>query len=162
MTGTGTTIIRTVGQAVQARALVSVMPADSVAEACATLDRENVGCLAVLEEGRLVGVFSERDVIRRVVVKGRAPEETRVAEVMTADPQTVGRDTSLVIAMDLMTRGGFRHLPVEDDGIVFGMLSMRGIPAHYRLLYERYEAAFDELDRLSAMGVDRYGKATPA
>lgn len=150
-------IIRTVGQAVQARALVSIGPAASVTEACAVLDRENVGCLAVLSDRVLVGVFSERDVIRRVVVPGLPLAGTRVADVMTADPQTVGPEASLVIAMDLMTRGGFRHLPVEEDGHVYGMLSMRDIPAHYRLLHERYESAFDELDRLQAMGVSRYG-----
>lgn len=141
-------IIRTVGQAIEERAMVSVAPDASVREACRLLDRENVGAVGVTDDTGLVGVLSERDVIRRVVVARRPVDTTRVGEVMTRDPQTVGRETSLVIAMDLMLRGGFRHLPIVDDGHVYGMLSMRDIPSQYRMLYERYEAAFTELDDL--------------
>lgn len=155
-------LVRTVGQAVKDRPLVWVPPSASVAETCEALNRENVGCVAVLEDGRLVGVLSERDVIRRVIVQGRSISETCVEAVMTPDPQTAGPETSLVIAMDLMTRGGFRHLPVEDDGQVHGMLSLRDIPGQYRLLYERYEAAFDELDHLKELGVTTYGPRAEA
>jgi len=146
-------LIRTVGQAVDGRTLFSVAPDASVYEACAILDRENIGALAVIDGTGLIGVVSERDVVRRAVVPGRSPAETPVAEIMTAEPQTVGRETSLVIAMDIMSRGGFRHLPVVDDDICYGMVSMRDIPPHYRTLYDRYEAAFTELDERAALGL---------
>lgn len=148
-------IIRTVAQAVSERPLVSVAPGASVSDACALLDRENVGALGVTDDTGLIGVLSERDVIRRVIVAKRPLDTTCVGEVMTPDPQTVGRESSLVIAMDLMLRGGFRHLPIVDDGQVYGMLSMRDIPGQYRVLYERYEAAFTELDELAAQASSR-------
>jgi CBS domain-containing protein len=152
-------LIRTVAQAVEGRPVVAIAPTASVYSAVELLQRENIGALAVSDPTGLAGVVSERDVVRRCVFARCDIDEMAVSEIMTPDPQTVGRDTSLVIAMDLMMRGGFRHLPVVDDGIVYGMLSMRQIPAQYRMLYERYEAAFTELDELAAMGVQRYRSA---
>lgn len=143
-------IIRTVGQIVDNRPAISVSPDTSVLSSCRLLEEANVGALAVVDAGRLVGILSERDVVRRCVGQERDPTVTEAREIMTPDPQTVPREASLVIAMDLMLRGGFRHLPVEEDGEVFGILSMREIPSQYRLLYERFEAAFTELDDLVA------------
>lgn len=146
-------LIRTIGQAVENRPLFSVAPGASVYDACLLLDRENIGALAVLDGAALVGLVSERDVIRRAVRPRLPLDDTPVARIMTPDPQTAPRATSLVIAMDLMMRGGFRHLPVVDDGICHGMISLRDIPAHYRTLYDRYEAAFTELEERAALGL---------
>lgn len=143
-------LIRNVKEAVAGRALVSVAPDETILDACLILDRENIGALAVLEGGALAGILSERDVIRRAVARRMPLETTRVGDIMTLDPQTVGPETPLVLARDLMIRGGFRHLPIVDDTAVLGMLSLRDIPARYGDLHERFEAAFTELEEAVA------------
>lgn len=143
-------IIRTVGDAISDRSLVSVGPSVSIFSACEALAAENIGAVPVVDGKELLGVFSERDVVRRAIPARMDLDETMVSAVMTPDPTTVWRETSLVLAMDLMQRGGFRHLPVTDGELCVGMLSMRDIPTQYRILYERYEAALTELDGVTA------------
>src|SRR5205085_10043551 len=79
----------------------------------AMVDR-NIGAVPVLRDGLLVGIFSERDLMRYVVVEGRDPRDTRVSAVMTEDPLTVGPDEDPQTCMLLTRRHGFRHLPVCD------------------------------------------------
>jgi CBS domain-containing protein len=84
----------------------------------------------------LVGIFTERDILRRVVAAGRDSDATRVADAMTPDPRTVSAETSLVKAFALMVEGNFRHLPVvEGDGRVIAMLSIRDIPQEHQLMH---------------------------
>jgi CBS domain-containing protein len=90
----------------------------------------NIGAVPVLENGRLVGIFSERDLMKRVVVGGREPEGTRVGQVMTEDPMTVEDSDSLETCMTLMRRHGFRHLPVCRNGELVGLVSLRDIVLH--------------------------------
>jgi len=90
----------------------------------------NIGAVPVLRDGKLIGMFSERDLMKRVVVEGRDPRETRVEEVMTADPLTVSRQESLENCMLLMRRHGFRHLPICDGGQLVGVVSLRDIMLH--------------------------------
>lgn len=155
-------LIRTVGDAVAGRPLHDVTGDATVLQASELLETHNVGALAVMEAGEMIGILSERDIVRRAVARRKPPETTRVAEIMTPDPQTVGPETSLVIAMDLMLRGGFRHLPVIDDGKIYGMLSMRDVPGTYRLLHERFEAAFTELEEAAKLGVGQSVEVSPA
>lgn len=131
-------IIRSIREVVANRPLHSIGPEETLRAACRILGEDEIGALAVVEGGRLVGILSEHDVIRRAVGRGKRMDETRVAEVMTADPVTVSADGSLAEAMEAMLIGRFRHLPVIEDGSVTGMLSMRDIPTEYRLMFERY------------------------
>jgi CBS domain-containing protein len=95
----------------------------------AMVDR-NIGAVPVLQDGELVGIFSERDLMRRVVVESRDPHTTLVVEVMTQDPLTVGPDEDVETCMVLMRRHGFRHLPICDGKILKGMVSLRDIMLH--------------------------------
>jgi CBS domain-containing protein len=95
----------------------------------AMVDR-NIGAVPVLRDGLLVGIFSERDLMKRVVVEGRDCRTTRVEEVMTEDPLTVSPDESLENCMLLMRRHGFRHLPVCEGKQLRGIVSLRDILLH--------------------------------
>ena len=97
--------------------------------ALAMVDR-NIGAVPVLRDGVLVGIFSERDLMKRVVVEGRDCRTTRVEEVMTGDPLTVSPDESLENCMLLMRRHGFRHLPVCEGKQLRGIVSLRDILLH--------------------------------
>jgi CBS domain-containing protein len=102
----------------------------SVLEVAQAMVERNIGAVPVLRAGRLVGVFSERDLMRRVVVEGRDPGRTRVEEVMTADPLTVAPTADLETCRYLMRRHGFRHLPVCEQEKLHGIVSMRDILLH--------------------------------
>jgi CBS domain-containing protein len=95
----------------------------------AMVDR-NIGAVPVLRDGLLVGIFSERDLMKRVVVEGRDSRTTRLDEVMTDDPLTVSPDESLETCMVLMRRHGFRHLPICDGKQLRGIISLRDILLH--------------------------------
>ena len=90
----------------------------------------NIGAVPVLRDGLLVGIFSERDLMKRVVVEGRDPRTTRVEEVMTEDPLTVTPQESLETCMLLMRRHGFRHLLVCEGKQLRGIISLRDILLH--------------------------------
>ena len=102
----------------------------TVLEVAHAMVERNIGAVPVLHEGLLVGVFSERDLMRRVVVEGRDPARTIVGEVMTADPLTVEPTADLETCRYLMRRHGFRHLPVCQQQQLFGIVSMRDILLH--------------------------------
>ena len=105
--------------------LVQAPPSASVQEAAASMKERGVGAVLVIDEGRLVGIFTERDVVYRVVAAGRDPAATRLAEVMTADPKTVAPEETFGYALLLMHEQGFRHAPVVKDGAVVGIVSAR-------------------------------------
>ena len=101
-----------------------------VAEAVAVMRREKTGCLLVTSGGRLVGVFTERDLLARVLAKGQ-PLDTVVRAVMTPNPVTVGPKDPVRTAIRRMEKGGYRHLPVVDEsGRPVGVLSA-GRVVHY-------------------------------
>lgn len=104
--------------------------AQSVLQVAQAMVERNIGAVPVLQEGLLVGVFSERDLMRRVVVEGRDPAHTRVGEVMTPDPLTVEPTTDLETCRFLMRRHGFRHLLVCEQQKLHGIVSMRDIMLH--------------------------------
>ncbi len=130
--------IRSISQLIEGRKLVSVTPDTTAQDACAVLDQRNIGALAVVSENRLVGILSERDLIRRCFCRG-ASSDTPVAKLMTSNPQTIRPSDSIASAMETMLEGRFRHVPVmneQDEPI--GMVSMRDIPTQYRLMVERF------------------------
>jgi CBS domain-containing protein len=99
----------------------------SVLEAAREMVASNIGAVPVLRDGELVGIFSERDIMKRVVAAGRDPARTRVSEVMTADPLTVDIREGIEHCMVLMKQHGFRHLPVCDGKKLKGIVSLRDI-----------------------------------
>ena len=107
--------------------VVSVRPDDSVQVAITRMLEENVGSVAVCEEGRLVGIFTERDVLR-LAGEGAGPlHELQVGHVMTRAPAVVSPDDDVVAAAGLMAERRIRHLPVAQDGNVVGILGIRDV-----------------------------------
>ena len=110
-----------------ARSIVKVRPDLSVLEAIKVLASEDIGAAVVMNGDRLVGIFSERDYTRKVILKGRSSDSTRVEEIMTPNVITVTPRTKTRDCMAIMTEKTIRHLPVVDDGRVVGMVSIRDI-----------------------------------
>jgi len=104
-----------------------VQAEETVLEAARLMVAKNIGAVPVLRNGELVGIFSERDIMKRVVAEQRDPARTRVAEVMTADPLVVDVRENIENCMLLMRQHGFRHLPICDGRKLKGMVSLRDI-----------------------------------
>ena len=102
----------------------------TVLETVRAMVERNIGAVPVLHKGRVVGIFSERDLMRRVVAEGRNPLATCLAEVMTDDPLTISMNEEVENCMALMRRHNFRHLPVCHEGHLIGMISLRDILLH--------------------------------
>jgi CBS domain-containing protein len=110
---------------------VAVETSATVLEAVQVMAEEGVGAVAVVENGELRGIFTERDVMLRVVLRERRPRETRVGEVMTSPPKTASRDTHAEDALNFMLEQHIRHLPVVDEsGKLLGTLSIRNLLEH--------------------------------
>jgi len=107
------------------RKLVVAAPHTTVIEAAKLMKKGKVGAVLVVEEGRLVGIFTERDALFRVIAEGRDPESTVMRDVMTPDPTTVGPDETFGYALLLMYENGFRHAPVVENGRPVGVVSAR-------------------------------------
>jgi CBS domain-containing protein len=142
-------IYRNVGALISEQTTISLEPKASVQEAAQQMAKHRIGAIAVVELGRLKGIFTERDLVNRVVAKGLQPHEVRLEEVMTKDPVTVTSETALVPSLAIMFERRFRHLPVLDDGHVVGVLSCRDIPTSYWNMFERWESAQSELEIVS-------------
>lgn len=96
-----------------------------VSEAASLMATKNVGAIMVVEDERLVGIFTERDVVFRVVARGLDPRTTTLTEVMTTAPHTIEPDKPFGYALRIMQENGFRHLPVIEDGKPVGIVSSR-------------------------------------
>jgi CBS domain-containing protein len=105
----------------------SLHPQETVYDALKTLSDKDVGALMVLDEGMLVGVFSERDYTRKIALAGKASRDTRVEEIMTATVLTVSPKATTDECMALMSQKKIRHLPVVVGDSVLGMISIRDI-----------------------------------
>ena len=102
-------------------------PAASVREACRLMAEHHCGSVLVVEDGRLVGIFTERDAVERVFAGGLDPQLTLLAEVMTPQPDTIGPNHSVDEAIRRMDEFGYRHLPVVEADRVLGVLSIRDL-----------------------------------
>ncbi len=105
-------------------AIWSVSPGATVYEALCTLSEKDVGALLVTEGGQLIGIFSERDYARKVILMGRSSREMQVHEIMTSPVITVTPDQSIEHCMQLVTEHRIRHLPVVEGGELVGMISI--------------------------------------
>jgi len=104
--------------------LLSITPSMSVFEALQKMAEFDVGALVILDEGRLVGIFSERDYARKLILHGKSSKETRVEEIMTTRVVCIGPDRSAEECMALMTDKRVRHLPVLEDRKVVAVISI--------------------------------------
>lgn len=107
----------------------AIDPQATVAQAVEVMNELHIGSLVVIEGEELVGIFTERDVLRRVVAACADPRTTLVSEVMTRDLVTVEPMTSLAVAMSLITEHRCRHLPVVEDGRLIGLVSSGDLTA---------------------------------
>jgi len=106
-------------------AIVSVGAEDFVITALVAMAEKNIGAILVKNDaGDLVGIFSERDFARKIIVRGRSCDTTKVKEIMTPDPLFVEPDTTISACMRLMTDNKFRHLPIKKNGKVIGVISI--------------------------------------
>jgi len=116
---------RTVRSVIEGQTVVKVSAQVSVADAARLMQRHRVGALLVMQEERLRGIFTERDALFKVIAQSLDPQATPVGQVMTRDPQTVAPDRPFAHALDLMHEGGFRHVPVVENGRPLGVVSAR-------------------------------------
>ena len=100
-------------------------PETTVSNAAMLMARKNVGAVMVVDDEKLVGIFTERDAVFRVIAQGRDAQTTRLAEVMTTSPQTVDPDKLYGYALLMMQENGFRHAPVIENGKPIGIVSSR-------------------------------------
>jgi CBS domain-containing protein len=122
---------------VKDRPIYSVEAERSVLEAARYMMEHSIGALPVLRQGELVGMFSERDVMNRVVAAGRTPGTTQVSEVMTANPKSVNVNETVENCLFLMREFGFRHLPITDGKKLMGVVSLRDLLLRYVAEQER-------------------------
>lgn len=97
----------------------------TVRDAARLMVQKKTGAIMVVDGQHLVGIFTERDIAFRVVAEGRDPDATQIAQVMTRAPVTVGPDVLFGQALQMMQEGGFRHLPVLENGVPIGIVSAR-------------------------------------
>jgi len=118
--------MQTVSQLLQAKGteVFSVAPEDSVLHAIELMATRHVGALVVMDNDSLIGIISERDYARKVILKSRSSHDTPVSDIMTSPAVSVTPDDTVHHCMELMTEGRFRHLPVLMGGRVMGMLSI--------------------------------------
>jgi CBS domain-containing protein len=105
----------------------AVAPSMSTLDALRVMADKEIGFLVVLDGAELVGVVSERDYARKVILQGKASSDTPVQDIMTRDVVSVGLTHTIPECMALMNQHGFRHLPVIDGGTVIGVLSVRDL-----------------------------------
>lgn len=112
--------------------LSSLSPKETVLTAAKLMTSRKIGALLILDGEKLVGILSERDIAGRLVAEEKSPGGTLIEAIMTPKPETIGPKASVMDALQRMQEGGFRHLPVEEDGKIIGMVSIRDIYAAVR------------------------------
>jgi len=106
------------------RHIISVAPDSSVLDAIKLMAEKTVGSLVVMNDEELVGIITERDYARKVIIKGRSSETTRVAEIMSPNVLTTSSAETVNTCMEMMTELRIRHLPVVEDNRIIGMISI--------------------------------------
>ena len=121
--------MRTVRNILKAKGegIYSIDPVDTVYDAIAMMAEKEVGALLVMQEGQPVGIISERDYTRKVILKDKSSKQTRVSEIMTSNVVSATSRHHIDECVALMKNHHIRHLPVIDQGVVTGMLSLRDL-----------------------------------
>jgi CBS domain-containing protein len=110
------------------RNVLAVAPEDTLGEAAERMTEGGVGSAVVLDSGRLIGILTERDVLRAAAGRVHS-SDARVREWMTADPIVAGEETTVAESLETMMAHGFRHLPIVEEGRVVGIVSIRDVMA---------------------------------
>ena len=126
-----------------------IAPEATVLEALRVMADKNIGALLVLSEGRLVGIFSERDYARKMVLHGKSSKDTPVSEIMTPKVVTIDPDRTAGECMALMTEKRFRHLPVMENGQLLGVISIGDV---VRVVVEEQQFTIKQLESYIAGG----------
>ena len=125
-------------------AVVSITPDTSVFDALKIMNEKNIGAVLVMEDEELVGIFSERDYARKVILAGRSSKTTEVKELMTCKVYCIDPSRTIQDVMELMNEHRFRHVPVMESKKVIGVLSsgdvMRGVVAEQKNTIESLES----------------------
>ena len=117
--------IRSVRSIVAGQTPITAAKTATVHEAALLMKQQGKGALLVVDGARLIGIFTERDIVFRVVASGHDPKSTRLADVMTPQPQTIHPNEPFLHALRIMHKGGFRHLPVVENDWPLGIVSAR-------------------------------------
>jgi CBS domain-containing protein len=141
--------MRTVRQLLGAKApeVFAVSPDDSVLDAIKLMAQKGIGAVLAMQNARLVGIVSERDYARKVVLQGRSSSNTPVRDIMTADVVTVRLDDSVDRCMQIVTDHRIRHLPVVENGNVVGVVSIGDL---VKAVIEDQQLELDQLQRYIA------------
>ena len=116
---------RPVRQVIENQTLITLDPEVSVRHAAVVMEEAGVGAVPVTANGRLVGIFSERDIMNRVVARGLDTDATTIGQVMSRGPITIASHVTMTGALHMMQEAGIRHLPVVDGDTVVGIVSTR-------------------------------------
>lgn len=126
------------------RGIWSISPQETVYRALEIMAEKDIGALLVMEDGKLVGIFTERDYARKVILKGKSSKETTVSELMTKNVLYVSPDNTIQECMALMSSRQFRHLPVLDYGRVVGIITLGDV---VRRIMSEQEFTIHELEK---------------
>jgi CBS domain-containing protein len=121
----------------------SVEPQSSVYSAIEQMCEKNIGGVVVVENNVLVGIFTERDYARKLILKGKSSKDTVVAEIMTKNPITVSPDTTIDDCMNVMSEKRIRHLPVTENAVLVGMISIGDVVRH---IIEEQKSTIEQLE----------------
>lgn len=121
----------------------TISPQATVFEAIQLLAKKNIGALPVVEGGRLIGIFSERDYTRKVALEGKTSQATRVREIISTNVATISPNDTVEDAMRLMTEKKIRHLPVMEDGHMIGFVSIGDM---VNCIISAQSAAIDQME----------------
>jgi len=116
---------RTIRSIIEGQELITAPQSMPVGEAARLMKSHNVGAILVVDGDKLVGVFTERDALFRVVAEGRDAATTELGAVMTRNPRTIEADSPFTLALQIMYEGGFRNVPVVENGRPVGLVSAR-------------------------------------
>jgi CBS domain-containing protein len=141
--------MQTVNQLLGAKGsqIYSVAPTDSVFKAIELMATRHIGALLVMDQGSLLGIISERDYARKVILKNRSSHDTPVRDIMSSPAVTVTPQDTVHHCMQLMTERRFRHLPVVESGRVVGILSIGDL---VKAVIEDQSAHIEQLERYIA------------
>ena len=109
--------------------LITISPSATVRDACRLMAQHSIGAVLVLEDEKLIGIFTERDLLMRVTAQHLDPDTTHISGVMTADPDTVDINASTSGILNQMKEHGYRHLPITENGELIGIISVRDLYA---------------------------------